>query len=327
MAHDLGAPVDRERLHLLVSDLLQQMEGQADPFLDEVLQRYGVRGLRVVGPLRLATSGREGQRYSLSGIVGGVAIAGTDPRGTVPAGQWLWSVTGVATAGSTPEPWPVGYEPTRLAADRALCLALRELGWAPVEVPTEEEVRASIEAQPLRGPEYLRTDAELRAEVQRGPWAGTLDPYALATATGEDLARLAEQVGVWRQEYQQQPMPARTMEDVVPGINAQLRSDRAGIRRRGQGIDYGIVLDPAASPRARITDDGRGLEFSGLTPVQVEVLQRQMEPISARTRDPALYALLQVVRLPDGTSLWAYLDAADRRLLVREPIILSGDAA
>jgi hypothetical protein len=299
----------------VLRDLLEALGPAADAVLTEVLAGRDVRSLRVVGP-----PNQRGFRVTLAGSAGGVTPSG-DPQ--MP---FRWVVDHELPGHPHPNRPLMGTAPTRLAADRALCLALRELGWAPVEVPTEEEVRASIEEQPPRGPEYLRTDEDLRLDVQRAPGAGTLDPYALATATGEDLDRLAEQVGVWRQEYQQQPMPARTMEDVVPGINAQLRVDRAEIRRRSQRVAYGLVLDPAAAPTARITDDGR-VEFSGLTPVQVEVLQRQMEPISARTRDPALYALLQVVRLPDGTSLWAYLDAADRRLLVREPIILSGDAA
>jgi hypothetical protein len=181
--------IDRDHAHQVVSDLLRELEGQADPFLDEVLQRHGVRGLRVVGPL---TDGN--MRCSLQGPVGGLGGQGS-------RGRWVWEVRPLAHPGGVAPPGggPVGYAPTRLAADRALCLALRELGLCPVEVPTEEAVREAAERELPRDMEYLRTDAELRAEVQRSPGAAALDPYALATATGADLDRLAEQVGVRRQ--------------------------------------------------------------------------------------------------------------------------------
>jgi hypothetical protein len=123
LSGDLGAPVDRERLHLLLSDLLQQLEGQADPFLDEVLQRHGVRGLRVVGPLL-----GNGYRSGFWGLAGRVET----PRRKGDRFEWSTMAT------MHPDSRVVrGTAPTRLAADRALCLTLRELGWAPVEVPPE----------------------------------------------------------------------------------------------------------------------------------------------------------------------------------------------
>lgn len=314
-------PIDRDHAHQVVGDLLGQLEGEADGFLDEVQVRRGVRGSRVVGPL--IPSGFSFLRFSLKGEVGNI-----EPRGQ----GWFWYVVG-----SMVPPRLEGTAPTRLAADRALCLALQELGWAPVEVPPEP-LEHVVELPPGFEPVDVQVTVEVNAPRQAcpdcdgtgieedygGPWdcprcdgsgeAPVDEPAEYLARRMEDAARRRGGAGA--------TVPARTMEDIVPGINAQLRADRAEIRRRGQGVDYGLVLDTTAGPMARVTDDGRALEFSNLTPAQVEVVQRQMEPISTRTRDPALYALLQVVRLPDGASLWSYLDAADRRLLVMEPIVV-----
>jgi hypothetical protein len=129
LSGDLGAPIDLEYHHLVVSDLLQQLEGQADPFLDEVLQRHGVRGLRLVGPLSPA-----GKRFSLAGEELGRIVE----AGGVGSGSWLWDLLMPAY----PEPTLYsrrarGPATSRNEADRAMCFALRALGWAPVEVPPE----------------------------------------------------------------------------------------------------------------------------------------------------------------------------------------------
>jgi hypothetical protein len=134
-------------------DLLEQLGPEADAVLTAVLAERDVRGLRVVGPLS-----EYGRRSSLRGRAGHV-----DSR---PA--WHWEVDGMA--------WPTdqrplhserprGTAPTRLAADRALCLALQALGWAPVEVPTEEQVAAAdaVQGTTVAAPDTRLGPAVLRA--------------------------------------------------------------------------------------------------------------------------------------------------------------------
>lgn len=110
-------------------DLLEQLGDEADAVLSEVLADRDVRGLRVVGPLQdqLGASKRSG----LCGEVGRI----TRLHSSAPQ-PWHWEATGACEARLYSQR-PRGNAPTRLAADRALCLALRELGWSPVEVPEE----------------------------------------------------------------------------------------------------------------------------------------------------------------------------------------------
>lgn len=165
-----------------IRDLLEQLGEGADAVLTEVLAGRDVRSLRVVGPLVMDGDAQAGRRHALAGVAGGIALAGQDPRSqAAPPGSWLWSVTSVGAAGTTPEPWPVDYAPTRLAADRALCLALRELGWNPVEVPTEEE--AAVPPGPT--PEQLQAHREAEVRLRTMVFGPPQGVGSLTVSSGE----------------------------------------------------------------------------------------------------------------------------------------------
>ena len=129
-----------------VRDVLRQAEAPDDV----------VAALKLVGPLR-----GSGHRYGLSGTVGRVGQH-TRPR---PEGWW-WEVHEDAYDQPTMYDQRAHGEglPTRLAADRALCLALQALGWSPVEVPTEEEVAPQQETE--------TEDLERRVLVFVEQWLG-----------------------------------------------------------------------------------------------------------------------------------------------------------
>jgi hypothetical protein len=209
LSGDLGAPVDRERLHLLLSDLLQQLEGQADPFLDEVLQRHGVRGLRLVGPLTAA-----GKRFSMAGEELGRLVNSGGPGSDL----WLWDLLMAAY----PEPTRYsgrarGRATSRPAADRALCLALRELGWAPVEVP----------------PEPLEHLVELPPGfVEVAPEAAEDGLHYSVEETGERLAAAQRGYNEWQTRI------ANLNRRLSHGADAFLRIDGVRIEWRG---DEGVV--------------------------------------------------------------------------------------
>jgi hypothetical protein len=215
LSGDLGAPVDRERLHLLLSDLLQQLEGQADPFLDEVLQRHGVRGLRVVGPLL-----GNGYRSGFWGLAGRVET----PRRKGDRFEWSTMAT------MHPDSRVVrGTAPTRLAADRALCLTLRELGWAPVEVPPEP-LEHLVELPPGFEP------VDVQAIVEVNPIDPAEDGVHYST---EDTERAGELLAAAQRGYNEwQTRIANLNRRLSHGADAFLRIDGVRIEWRG---DEGVV--------------------------------------------------------------------------------------
>lgn len=119
----------------VLSDLLEALGEDADAVLTEVLADRDVRSLRVVGPL-------VGDVHRIRrGLLANVGWVAPNEDGAPDEHRFLWKTTGHAygEVDRNPRMLAGGSAPTRLAADRALCLALRELGWSPVEVPTEQE--------------------------------------------------------------------------------------------------------------------------------------------------------------------------------------------
>jgi len=183
-------------------DLLTQCGEGADAVLTEVLADRDVRALRVVGPLT-----EDSVRYSFVEPVGYVA-----PLRTVGDGGWFWYLTDAAHD-TPPDQRTEGIAPTRAAADRALCLALRALGWSPVEVPTEEAVEAEAPAAPpadaprTRAGSYPDPFASAGLQVD---WAQG-EPVAGRPVFDEVMVRRVLEAWPgsqrWRQEYDQQPWP------------------------------------------------------------------------------------------------------------------------
>ncbi len=150
-------------------DLLEQLGPQADEVLSAVLAERDTSALRVVGPLT-----EEGERFGLTGLLG------TVEQHPGPSQGWAWEVEGATLRNALIER---GYEwwgvpPTREAADRALCTALRGLGRAPSGElvgpvsPHGAEVReaaAPFEEAARRVMSYMgRTE---QGDVQRArPW-------------------------------------------------------------------------------------------------------------------------------------------------------------
>lgn len=84
--------------------------------------------LKLVGPLTGDGKG-PGARHSLQGRLGRVGKAANE-------GDWWWELDSSAYS----QPTPIGERsrgevPTRDEADRALCTALRELGWTVLGAP------------------------------------------------------------------------------------------------------------------------------------------------------------------------------------------------
>lgn len=161
MSATLTTPIDPAQAAAWLRDLLTQLGEGADAVLTEVLAGRDVRALRVVGPLS-----ERGERYALCGRVGRVMTAlGSGPK-------WEWSLGTAALRGSPRGHNTVGREPTRAAADRALCLALQALGWSPVEVPTEEEAAVPPGPTPEQRQAHEAAEVALRAMVFAPPQGG-----------------------------------------------------------------------------------------------------------------------------------------------------------
>lgn len=107
----------------VVRDILAQTDG--DAVVAQLLDPHASVVLRVVGPLGEPASGT---RYSLFGIVGFVTGQGADR-------PWIWGTTPEAHRWTGRKMREIGTEPTRAAADAALCQALTALGWHCVGAP------------------------------------------------------------------------------------------------------------------------------------------------------------------------------------------------
>lgn len=201
----------RQVLH----DLLEALGEDADAVLTEVLADRDVRRLRVVGPLShvniLPT------RYALIGAVGTV-YAG-------PSGRFTWELDWNAYTGERPANPARGEAPTLLAADRALCLALRELGWAPVEVPSEEQVREDAERELPRDMEYVRTPERVEGDEGRAEEGIRVEDNRI-TNTTRYSAPLDAQRDRWRQVLANAMMGRRPDEPVTVDELAGLEVER-----------------------------------------------------------------------------------------------------
>lgn len=187
MTHDLARPLDPATAAAWLRDLLEQLREGADAVLTEVLADRDVRGLRVVGhrvPHQDAAGGTYYVRSSLEGPVGTLSRRGSQRDGAVAV--WGFTVTWLGHGADTTTPRR-GEGPTLAAADRALCLALRELGWSPVEVPTEEQAAAP--------PERVEVSVGTPVRVERQADGTTVatrrnDPLQVDWTQGEPMERV-----------------------------------------------------------------------------------------------------------------------------------------
>lgn len=206
---------DRARAVGWIRDLLEQLGEGADAVLTEVLADRDVRGLRVVGWREYGGVDSDGRadafyrRSSLCGVVGTLVRRGSRRDGAVQV--WRWTITSVGHGSHRTNP-VTGEHPTLEGADRALCLALRELGWSPVEVPTEESVRTAQERELPRDFEYVRVSddrADALRYVVEGIEGGAEERNGDALSVDWAEGVLANPPGSreWQQQYQQQPAP------------------------------------------------------------------------------------------------------------------------
>lgn len=229
----------------VLSDLLQSLGEDADAVLTEVLADRDVRSLRVVGPLVMDPAGGMGARSSLHGILAHVSHRPRENRW-----RWWFSLQ-VGVEGGPRE----GFGATRSAVDRALCLALRGLGWAPVEVPSEEDAAGPAPSEPPPPPEARTMEdippginAQLEADRNGG---------ALSEAWAEAIRTAPPGSRAWRQEFQQQPWPSGSERDAERQREWEALHRRYG-REAHRIWDEWITPDEDTPPGAHtITLSGR----------------------------------------------------------------------